>query len=132
MVKYSIIEVGANRVNAIFLDALFNQKEAHLKQLLVLSVILVSFAVLASDFIKSPEITQVVVEIPNLSSVSTQNNLETEFTNLRGINSCDITELNGTITLRYDDTKVNKQIIDRILLKWGCTPTNYTFNKFIK
>ncbi|MBT3251010.1 MAG: hypothetical protein HN729_00780 [Candidatus Marinimicrobia bacterium] len=103
-----------------------------MKQLLVLSFILLSFAVLSSDFSGSKNFTQVVIDIPNLTTVDAKKNLEMEFTNLKGISSCDVTTLNRTITLRYDDSKVNKQVIDRVLLKWGCPPAKYTFNKFIK
>ncbi|MFQ6610501.1 MAG: hypothetical protein ACE5D7_06850, partial [Fidelibacterota bacterium] len=93
---------------------------------------LISFLILASDYGIPNDITQVVIEIPALSSADTMKKLEREFENIRGIKSYDGTTLNHTITLQYDASKIDKQKIEYILKKWGCTPKKYTFNKLSK
>jgi len=103
-----------------------------LRSFLVLAFILISFFILASDYGRPKDITQVVIEIPTLSSQETMKNLEKEFEDIRGVKSCDGTTLNHTITLQYDGSKVDKQKIEHILKKWGCTPKEFKFNKLSK
>jgi len=103
-----------------------------LRSFLVLVFILISFLILASDYGKPQDITQVVIEIPTLSSPEILRNLEKEFQEIRAVKSYNGTTLNHTITIRYDGSKLDKERIERILTKWGCPPKNLTFNKLSK
>ena len=87
---------------------------------------------LISSSRSSEDITQAIISIPNLTSVDVQQNIEQEFLSISGVQSCESSLMTNMLTLHYDDRKLSKNEINRILEKWGCYPDSYTFHKFIQ
>jgi len=102
-----------------------------LKQFLALTIILFSLAILVSGNNSHPYYTQAVIRIPQLNSSEIQQRIEKSFCDLSGVQSCEASVLTQTLTLIYDDRKINRSDIDRLLNRWGCQPEEYLFNKLL-
>ncbi len=93
--------------------------------ILSVSVILIS----ASS--RNQNVTQAIITIPELVSCDIQEKIEQEFESISGVRSCNTSLMTSTMTLQYDDRKLTKQEIEKILEKWGCFPDSFKFHKFI-
>ena len=107
------------------------KKRLQLKQIIGLIVVSLIFVLLVSGDANSMDVTQVVVTIPNLNSFEIQKQIEKEFSSLNGMNCCKSSLVTHTLTLQYNDQKIKRTDIEKILLKWGCEPERYSFNKLI-
>ena len=100
-----------------------------MKQFLLLIIFSILFAVFTVQKNNSLEFTQLVVTIPELTNSVLQKKLEMDLTNIKGVKLCETSLMTKTLMLNYDPRKVKQNEIDHVLMKWECTPGQYSYQK---
>ena len=100
-----------------------------MKQIFLLIIITILFAVVTVKKSNSVKLTQLVVTIPELTTSDLQKNLEIDLNNIRGVQFCETSLMTKTLMLNYDPRKVKQKKIDHVLKKWECTPGQYSYQK---
>ena len=100
-----------------------------MKQIFLLIIITILFAVVTVKKSNSVKLTQLVVTIPELTTSDLQKNLEIDLNNIRGVQFCETSLMTKTLMLNYDPRKVKQNKIDHVLKKWECTPGQYSYQK---
>lgn len=93
-------------------------------------VVLLSVLFIAGSATKDYS-TQAIISIPNLRTQEISSEIEREFSSLSAVTFCKASLLTHSLTIQYDDEKLSKPEIEKCLKKWGCNPTDYSFNKTI-
>jgi len=68
-----------------------------------------------------------VVTLQELDSKALQKYLEEDINNLSGIQFIETSLISKTLVLNYDANKLALEEFYHILNKWGCSPSNATF-----
>ena len=100
-----------------------------MKQLFLLIIISILFAVFTVQKNNSVKLTQLVVTIPELISSDLQKNLEMDLNKIRGVQLCETSLMTKTLMLNYDPRRVKQNKIDYVLQKWECKPGQYSYQK---
>ena len=77
----------------------------------------------------SAELTQLVVTIPELNSISLQTDLEMDFNKMGGVQFCETSLLTKTMVLKYNSRKIAQTEIKNVFRKWECNPREYYYQK---
>ena len=77
----------------------------------------------------SAELTQLVVTIPELNSISLQTDLEMDFNKMGGVQFCETSLLTKTMVLKYNSRKIAQTEIKNVFRKWECNPGEYSYQK---
>ena len=77
----------------------------------------------------SAELTQLVVTIPELNSISLQADLEMDFNKMGGVQFCETSLLTQTMVLKYNSRKIALTEIENVFRKWECNPSEYSYQK---
>ena len=77
----------------------------------------------------SAELTQLVVTIPELNSISLQTDLEMDFNKMGGVQFCETSLLTKTMVLKYNSRKIAQPEIKNVFRKWECNPREYYYQK---
>ena len=77
----------------------------------------------------SAELTQLVVTIPELNSISLQTDLEMDFNKMGGVQFCETSLLTKTMVLKYNSRKISQTEIENVFRKWECNPREYSYQK---
>ena len=77
----------------------------------------------------SVDLTQLVVIIPELTTLDLKEKLELDFNNLAGVRRCESSIMTKTLMMKYDDRKVSADKIHSVFQKWGCIPGEYSYQK---
>ena len=91
-----------------------------------MSILFTAFAVQKNN---SVELTQLVVTIPELNSISLQTNLEMDFNKMGGVQFCETSLLTKTMVLKYNSRKIAQTEIKNVFRKWECNPREYSYQK---
>ena len=100
-----------------------------MKQLFSLFIISILFAAFAVQNNNSAELTQLVVTIPELNSISLQTDLEMDFNKMGGVQFCETSLLTKTMVLKYNSRKIAQTEIKNVFRKWECNPREYSYQK---
>ena len=100
-----------------------------MKQLLPLLILSLLFAAISIQQDSAFELTQLVVSIPGLNSLTLKDDLEKDFTKLKGVSFCETSLLTKTMVLHYDATKLSSTDIYSVFRKWGCNPVEFSYQK---
>ena len=90
------------------------------------SVVIVVFTVKKYNPI---DVTQLVVMIPELSTVVLKEKLELDFNKMKGVSKCETSLMTKTMLMKFDARKVSPEAIQSVFQKWGCTPGEYSYQK---
>ena len=91
-----------------------------------MSILFTAFAVQKNN---SVELTQLVVTIPELNSISLQTDLEMDFNKMGGVQFCETSLLTKTMVLKYNSRKITQTEIENVFRKWECNPREYSYQK---
>tara|TARA_B100000315_G_scaffold238031_1_gene255414 strand:+ start:47 stop:328 length:282 start_codon:yes stop_codon:yes gene_type:complete len=91
-----------------------------------MSILFTAFAVQKNN---SVELTQLVVTIPELNSISLQTDLEMDFNKMGGVQFCETSLLTKTMVLKYNSRKIAQTEIKNVFRKWECNPREYYYQK---
>ena len=91
-----------------------------------MSILFTAFAVQKNN---SVELTQLVVTIPELNSISLQTDLEMDFNKMGGVQFCETSLLTKTMVLKYNSRKIAQTEIKNVFRKWECNPREYSYQK---
>ena len=91
-----------------------------------MSILFTAFAVQKNN---SVELTQLVVTIPELNSISLQTDLEIDFNKMGGVQFCETSLLTKTMVLKYNSRKIAQTEIKNVFRKWECNPREYYYQK---
>ena len=91
-----------------------------------MSILFTAFSVQKNN---SAELTQLVVTIPELNSISLQTDLEMDFNKMGGVQFCETSLLTKTMVLKYNSRKIAQTEIKNVFRKWECNPREYSYQK---
>ena len=91
-----------------------------------MAILFTAFAVQKDN---SVELTQLVVTIPELNSISLQTDLEMDFNKMGGVQFCETSLLTKTMVLKYNSRKIAQTEIKNVFRKWECNPREYYYQK---
>tara|TARA_B000000460_G_C21174113_1_gene246717 strand:+ start:55 stop:336 length:282 start_codon:yes stop_codon:yes gene_type:complete len=91
-----------------------------------MSILFTAFSVQKNN---SAELTQLVVTIPELNSISLQTDLEMDFNKMGGVQFCETSLLTKTMVLKYNSRKIAQTEIKNVFRKWECNPREYYYQK---
>ena len=100
-----------------------------MKQFFLLITISILFASFTVKKYSSVDLTQLVVTIPELTTLDLKEKLELDFNNLAGVRRCESSLMTKTLMMKYDDRKVSSDKINSVFQKWGCIPGEYSYQK---
>ena len=100
----------------------------HLLYVFFFSVLITAFAAQRFD---SPELTQMVVTLPELNSKELQIALESDIHKLSGIQFIETSLITKTLIINYDSRKMFPEDVEYILNKWGCTLGESSFQNIV-
>lgn len=92
----------------------------------MLSLLLAAFTVQKNN---SAELIQLVVTIPQLTTINLQKDLETDFSRINGVHFCETSLMTKTLMLNYDPRKLELSDIKYVLQKWECIPDEFSYMK---
>ena len=96
-------------------------------------ILFIAISILFTTFIvkkySSVDLTQLVVTIPELTTLDLKEKLELDFNNLAGVRRCESSLMTKTLMMKYDDRRVSPDAIQSVFQKWGCIPGEYSYKK---
>ena len=100
-----------------------------MKQFYLVVTVSVVFAAFTLQKYNPIDITQLVVVIPEITSLSLKDKLELDFNNMTGVKKCEISLMTKTMLMKYDSREVSQEDIQSIFQKWSCKPGEYSYQK---
>lgn len=102
-----------------------------MKQIISIGFIILAFAIFVSKSYENTDLTQVVIIVSDLSDANIESHILREFLNTNGVQMCETSLATRTITIKYDERKLDSDDIRRILNKWGCHADKFSFMKLV-
>ena len=100
-----------------------------MKQYFLFIAVSVLFAAFTMEKYNPVDVTQLVVTIPELSTLGLKEKLELDFNNMTGVSKCEASLMTKTMLMKYDAREVSPEQIQSIFQKWSCTPGEYSYQK---
>tara|TARA_B100000945_G_C20214544_1_gene517671 strand:+ start:326 stop:634 length:309 start_codon:yes stop_codon:yes gene_type:complete len=100
-----------------------------MKQFIIFILVSLFLCVFAFNNYSNSNITQLVINLPELSKPLIKEKLEIEFAKLPGVMSFEISLMSNTLLIIYNDRKLDSIKINNIFQKWGCNPIEYSYLK---
>ena len=100
-----------------------------MKQYFLFISVSVLFAVFTIGKYNPIDVTQLVVTIPELSTLGLKEKLELDFNNMKGVSKCETSLMTKTMLMTYDSREVSPDAIKSVFQKWGCIPEEYSYQK---
>ena len=103
-----------------------------MKQIYIISILIIFLGLLSFRNSNSIADTQVVVRVDGLKDMKLQEYIERELSRLDGVDYCESSLLTRTVILNINDKLVSQKDLKHALNKWGINADEFHYSKLNK